>query len=144
MTREEASQNAEILKAYSEGKQLQYQNRIDKEWIDSSNPSFDFTKYKYRIKPEVKEPTYRPYKDCEEMIADYRDKYSPIVRQDQYKLYMDNIWLRNKDNNGVVQIIGFLDGYVHFCNSFGYCDLEHLFKKFTYLDGSPCGKKEEE
>ena len=143
MTREEASQNAEILKAYSEGKQLQYQNRIDKEWIDSSNPSFDFTKYKYRIKPEVKEPTYRPYKDCEEMIADYRDKYSPIVRQDQYKLYMDNIWLRNKDNNGVVQIIGFLDGYVHFCNSFGYCDLEHLFKKFTYLDGSPVGKLEE-
>ena len=143
MTREEILQGAEIMKAYVEGKQLQYKYYTFDAWTDCDNPQFNFELFQYRIKPEVKEPTYRPYKDCEEMIADYRDKYSPIVRQDQYKLYMDNIWLRNKDNNGVVQIIGFLDGYVHFCNSFGYCDLEHLFKKFTYLDGSPVGKLEE-
>ena len=141
MTREEILQGAEIMKAYVEGKQLQYKYYTFDAWTDCDNTQFNFELFQYRIKP--KEPTYRPYKDCEEMIADYRDKYSPIVRQDQYKLYMDNIWLRNKDNNGVVQIIGFLDDYVHFCNSFGYCDLEHLFKKFTYLDGSPVGKLEE-
>ena len=66
-----------------------------------------------------------------------------LTKSDHPMAYIPSIWLRNKDNNGLVQIIGFLDGFVHFCNSFGYCDLEHLFKKFTYLDGSPVGKLEE-
>ena len=61
MTREEAKELLPIIKAFSEGKTVQYSS--DKEiWNDAKAPDFDCGAF-YRIKPEQK---YRPFKSQEE------------------------------------------------------------------------------
>lgn len=54
MTPEEALKNAEIMKAWAEGKQLQYRSGTEGVWFTINEPSFDFTVYEYRIKPKEK------------------------------------------------------------------------------------------
>ena len=61
MTREEAKVLAPIIKAYAEGKTIQYQERG--KWYDITGPCFSLSVNTYRIKPE---PNYRPFKNREE------------------------------------------------------------------------------
>ena len=61
MTRKEAKEFLPIIKAFAEGKTIQYSS--DKEiWNDTKTPNFDCGVF-YRIKPE---PKYRPFKTKEE------------------------------------------------------------------------------
>ena len=136
MTREEILQGAEIMKAYVEGKQLQYKYYTFDAWTDCDNPQFNFELFQYRIKP--KEPTYRPYKDCEEMIADFNKRFP----SGQPNCSMPLIWLRDKDGDRLL-VHGFLTIAVEL-SEYIFTTLVELRNKFTYLDGSPCGKKEEE
>lgn len=65
MSRTEAKHMSEVLKAYSEGKTVQYYNSLTKEWLDMIDYSFSLSASNYRIKPE---PKFRPYKDAEEFL----------------------------------------------------------------------------
>ena len=56
----------EVMKAYEDGKTIQAYSGF--EWKNIRNPSWDWAHNDYRIKPEEK---YRPYKDSDEMIADF-------------------------------------------------------------------------
>ena len=53
MTREEAMKAALVMKAYSEGKTIQYRNRsANLPWSNIYyDPSFDWTHFEYRTKP---------------------------------------------------------------------------------------------
>ena len=65
MTREEAKELLPIIKAFAEGKEIQYRNSFN-EWIDikkNEGLSFIKTPLDYRIKPESQ---YRPFKTREE------------------------------------------------------------------------------
>ena len=65
MTREEAKELMPVIKAFAEGKEIQYRNSFN-EWIDikkNEGLSFIKTPLDYRIKPESK---YRPFKSQEE------------------------------------------------------------------------------
>jgi hypothetical protein len=51
MNREGLIKHWEIVKAYKEGKQIQYYSHTKNKWVDESNPEF-FENLDYRVKPE--------------------------------------------------------------------------------------------
>lgn len=68
MNREEAKQLLPIIKAFSEGAQMQIKQ--DSGWMDMNNDRIivdDIPPNLYRIKPE---PKYRPFKDAEECFEE--------------------------------------------------------------------------
>lgn len=139
MTREEAKENLELIKAYAEGGIIQIQ-RTDGGWVDLECPDFTCSSESYRIKPEE---TYRPYKDCDEMIADFKTRFNIPVPPDARPL----IWVKNKGNKNVLLVTGF-DYDNGTCKKLGvyanssWYDFEELFNYFTYLDDTICGVKE--
>lgn len=127
----------EVMKAYAEGKKIQIKERNSGNWRDYGDilaPEWNWGDYDYRIKPE---PTYRPYKDTEEMIEDFKKRFNAKVPP--YAMPM--IWVRNKTFKDCRLITVFRDKVVMIIVSGE--DMKELFKDYTYLDGSPCGMKEE-
>ena len=115
ITREDAKKLLPIIKAYSEGKQIQHFN-IDK-WKDTDfMPFTDHPSY-YRIKPE---PKYRSFKSVEE-CWDEMKKHQPFG------------WF-----------IDIRDKYYTHINLLGKStDFDYLFKIYTFADGTPFGIKED-
>lgn len=77
-----------------------------------------------------KEPKYRPYKDTEEMIADYKERFNV---SNVPSFCMPLIWVRSGN------ICSLMTNMI-----FGGCmceNMKELFETRTYLDGSPCGKE---
>lgn len=109
-----------VVQAHSEGKQIQFLDNHFKDWLDCNDngPAWDFSSYDYRVKPEKK---IRPYKDRDECWNDMQ-KHKPFG------------WIKSKDTGNYVNPT--------IISSAG--DFEHLFRTFTYVDGSPFGVVEEE
>lgn len=124
----------EVMKAYTEGKKIQVRE-IGAEhwsnWILSLEPDWNWFSCEYRIKPENK---YRPYKDTDEMIEDFKRRAEIATN----KMSLPWIWIKSKK-----------DGYRFLLSVFGAVAVDgitfsDLLDEYTYLDGSPCGMKEEE
>ena len=95
------------------------------------------------LKKVKKEPKHRPYKDTEEMIADWKERFMVDEIPD---FCMPMIWVKEKPklvdvSEGTCLITEF--GVKVVCLSALVVCLESLFDRYTYLDGSPCGKVEE-
>ena len=129
MTREEAKELLPIIKAFAEGKEIQYRNSFN-EWIDikkNEGLSFIKTPLDYRIKPESK---YRPFKSQEEC-------WNEILKHQPFG------WIRNNDTQRLCNIgsIGRNNYGVVIDNSILYFDL--AFNTCNFVDGTPFGIKEE-
>ena len=124
----------EVMKAYEDGKTIQSYDIEQDKWVNCHNPTWNWLGFDYRIKPESK---YRPYKDTDEMIADFKKRFNAKVPP--YAMPM--IWVRNKTFKDCRLITVFRDKVVMIIVSGE--DMKELFKDYTYLDGSPCGIKEE-
>ena len=127
----------EVMKAYAEGKKIQVREIGAKDWSNwglSLEPDWNWLGFDYRIKPEEK---YRPYKDTEEMIEDFKKRFNAKVPP--YAMPM--IWVRNKTFKDC-RLITVFRGKVVMIIVSGE-DMKELFKDYTYLDGSPCGIKEQ-
>lgn len=128
----------EVMKAYAEGKKIQIRDRGLRVWTDwglSLEPDWNWGSYDYRIKPDS---TYRPYKNTEEMIEDFKKRFNAKVPP--YAMPM--IWVKRKDGSNLAKLItGFRDKWVEIIIS--VWDMHNLFEDYTYLDGSPCGMNEE-
>ena len=139
MTREKARELLPIIQAYSEGKTIQYRvsppfSRIDKrdtsylkEWIDLDEDrcdgfSCDET-ITYRVKPEQK---YRPFKTKEECWNEML-KHQPFG------------WIKSNGND-LYSIASINCGGI---TTFAYYRFLESFEKFTFIDGTPFGIKEE-
>ena len=94
MTREEIKEAAKVMEAFANGKIIQYLNDDD-EWITTPDPLFNWSKLKYRIKPE---PKYRPFRSQEECWEEMHkhpdfgwikdnDVYRPIIKIDKENIY---------------------------------------------------------
>lgn len=131
MTKEKAKELLPLLQAYSEGKVIQYQENSGK-WVDLENPDFACDAIYYRIKPEEE---WQPYKDCDEMIADFKERSNTTC--------MPLIWVKDKVYGRKYLITGFDasdDAGIYFgCN---WYDFEDLFANYTYLDDTVCGVKQ--
>lgn len=133
MTTEE---KIEVMKAYAEGKKIQVRDKTLKVWIDwgtCGEPEWDWGINDYRIKPEDK---YRPYKDTDEMISDWKERF---VAKDWPSHSMPLIWLMCGETRSFVT--DYLPDSVYaFSTSL---TMQDIYEDYTYLDGSPCGMKED-
>lgn len=92
----------------------------------------------YQFAREIieEESKYRPYRDTAELKADFF-KDCP----DMGKRHRLAIWVVS-DTGYELEICGFSSGEYVYIHNAGAYTLEDLFKSFKYLDGSPCGIKE--
>ena len=117
ITRENARELLPIIKAYSEGKEIEFLNSEGK-WELLTDPYFWSKPSRYRIKPE---PKYRPFKSVEECWEEMQ-KHQPFG----YVKY------KNNDYYFSINFVG--------DNS----DFNYHFKNYLFADGTPYGIKEEE
>lgn len=122
MTREEARKAAEVIKAYAEGKVIEFRKYGDTIWevvgpYDANNLGFNFEEYEYRIK---KEPSYRPFKNREECWNEML-KHQPFG------------WLKAIESGNYYEINGVLEP----------TDFEHYARRYKFADGTPFGIKED-
>ena len=131
MTREEAKELLPIIKAFSDGKKVEFFNDV-REWEDSEYLEFSRERNRYRIKPE---PKYRPFKSQEECWNEML-KHQPFG------------YIKGKEIKNIVCITEISTSSTH--NEL-YLSLSHitsvydavfLFDSYNFIDGTPFGVKE--
>ena len=84
-------------------------------------------------------PQYRPYKDTEEMIEDFKKRFKDKIITSPVEMPL--IWL-TPSGGGKHLVTDFsCSGELIKCMD-GYESLDVVFDLYTYLDGSPVGKEE--
>lgn len=129
----------EVMKAYEEGKVIECRSSGLgwKEWILPQEPAWNWAECDYRVKEE---PKYRPYESIEELINDFCER-SYAKRSPMGEPY---IWVKNKETGIKDLITGFDEKSVTVRIGVSWYSENLIFEDYTYLDGSPCGKKIEE
>ena len=83
------------------------------------------------------EPSYRPYRDTDELIEDWKERFNA---KDWPSYSMPLIWIWDKDKVEKTFVTGFRRQEVNTVDAIIH--MESLLQSYTYLDGSPCGKEE--
>lgn len=105
----------------------------------------------YLIK-ESQEEKFRPYSNPDEMIEDFKKRYNAYGGWSgkDNPMYNPMIWIKSKDTGFRHLVTDYGDN-----DNCGHCNkiciwigtpsimFKELFDKYTYLDGTPCGIKEE-
>lgn len=127
----------EVMKAYAEGKTIQLRTLGSEKWMDwddDQEPNWNWETTEYRIRPTDK---YRPYKNTDEMIEDYKRRARIVT----YDFCRPSIWIKSCD-----EFVSLITEFGIDCVWRSVCQdgisMKGLFDCFTYLDGSPCGRKE--
>lgn len=140
MDREQAKALLPIIKAFSEGKIIEYRDSMLKDdWkIVKEIHNLSFGCFEYRIKPEHQ---YRPFKDTKECWQEMQ-KHQPFG------------WLKDKNKDSELRNIQALtekmstiaDGvYLRGINLInGWHVFEEAVEEYTFADGTPFGILEEE
>lgn len=116
MTREQAKKLWPIIKAYSEGKDIQIKCGEYYDWEDAPKSiTFENRPWKYRVKPE---PKYRPFKNIEECW------------EEMHK-HPDFGWAKNTNGE-----------YLHILSVESKKNYSYWFNLYTFTDGTPFGTKE--
>ena len=116
MTRDEAKQLLPIIKAFSEGKSIEFKDAYGR-WAGEVFPNFSGNPGNYRIKPESK---YRPFANAEECWEEMMKHY-PFG------------WTKTKDGN-----------YYPITSVDSNDDFKSLFNISTFIAGQPFGIEESE
>lgn len=124
MKRTSAKELLPIIKAYSEGKTIQFFSN-DKGWVDKEYLNFSEEPYLYRIKPE---PKYRPFKTKEECWNEMQ-KHQPFC------------WIITNKTENFEQITYVSPNLISLSDS--NLNFSTAFDKYKFADGSPFGIKEE-
>ena len=136
MARDEAKEAAKVMEAYANGKKIQCNDNHlgNGEWVTTDNPSFNWDKYAYRIKPE---DTYRPFESQEEcwneMLKHQPFGWAKSKKSERHFSIGSVLW--NNDFNDVFVTFAF-DGMLGRSS-------KSVFEDFTFDDGTPFGIKEE-
>ena len=88
------------------------------------------------FKKVEKEPEYHPYRDTDEMMEDWKERFKP---KDWPGHSMPLVWVRSRTTSLRVLITAYNMYSVVFNGT--RVDFRDLFDNYTYLDGSPCGKE---
>ena len=135
MTVQEIREAAKVMEAYANGKKIQCNDNHlgNGEWVTTDNPSFNWDKYAYRIKPESK---YRHFKNQEECWNEML-KHQPfgwvIDKADNkyFDISMIYHFTEIKSETKVITV-----GKVH--------TLKEAFNNLTFADGTPFGIREKQ
>ena len=131
MTIEEIRDAAKVMEAYANGKKIQFLDEYNN-WIDVTNPTFNWSIYIYRVKPE---PKYRPFKNQEECWNEMH-KHSNFG------------WIKGNVTGEYKQIVRIYNYNAELIFNIGYngsadYSPEMMFSSYTFADGAPFGIKEE-
>lgn len=125
MTRKQARQLLPIIKAYAEGKTIQYSIRGLGKWVDVNVlQSVSSRLYEYRVKPS---PKYRPFANAEECWSEMQ-KHQPFG------------WVKGKK---LRTFVGIFEVSKDGCELSAFDKYEALFNDYTFTDGTPFGIKAE-
>lgn len=141
MTREETAECIKVMQAFTNGEIIE-EKRFSfdtTEWVESIDPSWQWYKFDYRIKPRHK---YRPFKNAEECWKEMF-KHQPFgwvkekCDEPSYEL------LANVSENDEAPISFAVHGSV----GMGIIDrpsieFNEMFNAFTFADGTPFGIRE--
>ena len=120
-----------LMQAYVDGKQIQYFNRLEGKWEDTTDPRWSQGS-SYRIKQE---PNYRPFKNAEECWQEMR-KHQPFG------------WIKDK-NDGHYSIITKVDACAERDKKHIEISGVHIWTlsetmcDYTFADGEPFGINED-
>lgn len=136
---DDENDKAILMKILDEGEKFRFISSIE-------NPfgSYPIGRYiLFYLLEEPDEGKYRPYENTDEMIEDYLDRYNSFTgwRGNVNPMYCPLIWVREKVLNKKDLIISFEDLGVQIAEDTEMTNLIRLFNTYTYLDGTPCGKK---
>ena len=107
-------------------------NRFCVKSIDDDELCFGFN-LAYLVRCAEQKDHYRPYADTKEMVEDYKRRFNVSVPDNEKPM----IWLRSKISLAEYLVTGFCGEKIEMSDSQEY--MGDTFRKFTYLDGSPCG-----
>ena len=129
MTIKEIRDAAKVMEAYANGKKIQFLDEYNN-WIDVTNPTFNWSIYIYRVKPE---PKYRPFKNQEECWNEMH-KHSNFG------------WIKGNTTGEYKQIVRIYNYKSELIFNIGYngsadYSPEIMFSSYTFADGSPFGIK---
>ena len=129
MTKEETRKAVKVMEAYANGKKIQFLDEYNN-WIDVTNPTFNWSIYIYRVKPE---PKYRPFKNQEECWNEMH-KHSNFG------------WIKGNTTGEYKQIVRIYNYKSELIFNIGYngsadYSPEIMFSSYTFADGSPFGIK---
>ncbi len=97
---------------------------------------------------EPKEKKFRPYKDTDEMVEDYKRRYNSYGGGNgkNNPMYNPLVWVKAEDVKEHKYLITRFSDSGEVTMNFETCvyttNLRTLFSDYTYLDGSPCGIEE--
>ena len=94
-------------------------------------------------KKEEPKPKYVPFQNVTEFIDAYRNLKGCLNKEDYY-LSKNGIWLKQKDPKGHVMATEIYDNGVVIGSNISETPWGELLEYYTFLDGTPCGKKVEE
>ena len=117
----------EVMQAYDRGEQVQLLN-IDGNWEYKDNPSWNWTKFDYRVKPKK---SYVPFDTAEEFLA------AQMVHGIHVYFGGCKYGTNINANGGII-----LSPSTYTLNVV-ITDLENIFVECKFLDGTPCGKEVE-
>ena len=129
MNRNQAEELLPIIKAFAEGKSIQYRIKDNKsaKWDDLDKNYHEFSPhlFQYRIKPESK---YRPFRDSEECWQEML-KHQPFG------------WLKDK-NDGHLTLITVVDNdkWMALNGRVGW-EFLGMMNNYVFADGAPFGVK---
>ena len=122
------------MEAYANGKKIQCNDNHlgNGEWVTTDNPSFNWDKYAYRIKPQ---PKYRPFKSQEECWNEMHK-------------HPDFGWIKGKVTGEYKQVIRVFGCKTELIFNISYnspadYSPEMMFDSYTFTDGTPFGINEE-
>ena len=115
MKRKNVKELLPVIKAFADGKQIQFFN--GGAWIDMEYPNFSEEPSLYRIKPESK---YRPFKSVEECWEEMQ-RHQPVG------------WIKSKTSTQMYRV----------CDITESTDFNYRFNTFMFADGIPYGIREE-
>ena len=129
MTIKEIRNAAKVMEAYANGKKIQFLDEYNN-WIDVTNPTFNWSIYIYRVKPE---PKYRPFKNQEEC-------WNEMHKHSNFGWIKGNVTGEYKQ---IVRIYNYKSELIFNIGYNGSADYspEIMFSSYTFADGSPFGIK---
>lgn len=129
MNRKQAAELLPIIKAFAEGRKIEYREKGEEHWGVTNTPTFNIESNEYRIKPE---PTYRPFANAEECWQEML-KHQPFGW-----IKFQGAWLLivNIDDKSI--------GYGSACGATIHSKFDNILKCTTFADGTPFGVKVEE
>jgi len=132
----------EVMQAHIEGKLIQCRHLERDNWKDVTDPVWNWRFWEYRVKPEPKKSSYRPFKDIAELVEWWEKHYCDKNRPEHT---MPLVWVKFKDDGSTEDarlITEFWNDGVIVGSNGSTTRWQDLFEKYTFLDGKPCGVEE--